>query len=274
MTDAHPRPVRVVTYNTAVGNPRIKTRQRDFLELPFYQDVIQGRPDAPLFAGQEIGPEQAQALKEAARNGKFEVIHKQRPGQGNVVLVPKRFEVLERQARYFLRSQLAGAVRSLWRWLRRQGRPNWRQLAELRIWIRVRVRDRESGRVFSFFNTHLSGDPVLRLEQAKELFGRVRDDQRDGPVIVAGDLNTRTAETAIPGPEAFDSQVRALFDGLEDMGLSATERRKSNIDYVLASGFSAIASKVYTGDSLSLPGLPNAESISDHYAEEDVLRFA
>lgn len=34
--------LRVITFNTAVGNPRIKTAQRAFLELPFYRDVIEG----------------------------------------------------------------------------------------------------------------------------------------------------------------------------------------------------------------------------------------
>jgi hypothetical protein len=48
---------------------------------------------------------------------------------------------------------------------------------------------------------------------------------------------------------------------------------KSNIDWVLARGFSPVSSKWYTDDSIALPGSPDALHVSDHYAEEDVLRF-
>ena len=97
MSDGTPPPIRVITYNTASGNPRFAGNQRAFVDLPFYQDIVRGRPDAPLLAGQEIGPEQAEALEEAARGASFIMVHAKRPGQGNLVLVPARFEVLERR---------------------------------------------------------------------------------------------------------------------------------------------------------------------------------
>jgi hypothetical protein len=70
-----------------------------------------------------------------------------------------------------------------------------------------------------------------------------------------------------------DLEVAALLTGLRDMGTSVPPRRK-NIDYVLADGFEPVASRIWTGDSLQLPGSPNAETVSDHYAEDDVLRYA
>jgi hypothetical protein len=107
VTDEQLVPIRVITFNTAVGNPRIKTDQRDFLELPFYREIIEGCPGAAILAAQEVGPEQAKALKRAAGGGHLRVIHIQRPGQGNALLVPARFEVLSHRSRYFVWSQLA-----------------------------------------------------------------------------------------------------------------------------------------------------------------------
>jgi hypothetical protein len=48
---------------------------------------------------------------------------------------------------------------------------------------------------------------------------------------------------------------------------------RENIDYVLTAGFEPVSSRLWTGDSLALPGSPNAETVSDHYAEDDVVRY-
>lgn len=269
-----PEHVRVITFNTAVGNPAIKTPQRAFLELPFYREVIEGRPEAPILALQEVGPEQARALKDASANGRFGLLHIQRPGQGNALLIPERFQVLRRRSRYLLAGQLRGVVAALWRAARGRGRPDHRQLGELRMFNEARVRDTRSERVFTIFNTHLSADAGLRVAQAKEFFGRAHAARRHGPVIVAGDLNTRAAEHPDLRQGRADAQVRALFGPLQDMGAAVADLRRPKIDYVLADGFIPVSSRLYTGDSLQLPGLPTAEVISDHYAEEDVLRFA
>lgn len=270
-----PDPIRVITFNTAVGNPRIKTDQRAFLELPFYQEVIHGKPEAAILAAQEVGPTQAQALKEAAKGGCFKLVHIQRPGQGNALLIPARFAVLSQRSRYVVRGQLAAIVGALWRWLRRHERPNHRQLAELRMWSEVRLRDERSSRVFSVFNTHLSADPDLCVEQAKDVFKRVHAARRQGAVILAGDLNTRAVDAPGAPPRPADAAVRDLFDGLSDMGASARDPGgRPTIDYILADGFSLVSARLYTGDSLELPGLPRADLISDHYAKEASLRFA
>jgi len=267
-------PIRVITFNTAVGNPRIKTDQRAFLELPFYQEIIHGKPGAAILAAQEVGPEQAKALEDAAKDGRFRLVHLQRPGQGNAMLIPARFAVLSQRSRYVVRGQLVAIVRALWRWLRRQGRPNYRQLAELRMWSEASVRDERSSRAFSVFNTHLSADPDLCVEQAKDVFKRVHAARRRGPVILAGDLNTRAVDTPGAPKRPADAAVRGLFDGLSDMGASAHDPGgRPTIDYILAGGFSPVSARLYTGDSLELPGLPRAEEISDHYAKEASLRF-
>jgi len=163
---------RAITFNTAVGNPKIKTDQRAFLELPFYREIIDGADGAPILALQEVGPEQAKALAQAAAGGAFSLIHIARPGQGNALLVPARFTVLRRRTRYYAASQLrafAGALRSA---IARRKPLNHRQYLELRMWIEARVRDEQSGRELTVFNTHLSGEGPLRVAQAKALFRR------------------------------------------------------------------------------------------------------
>jgi len=273
MTDEQAPPIRVITFNTAVGNPKIKTDQRDFLELPFYREIIEGRPEAAILAAQEVGPEQARALKHAAHGGHFRVIHIHRPGQGNSLLIPARFEVLSHRSRYYVWSQLIGIAGAVWRAARKRERFNSRQYLELRMWSEARVRDRRGQRVFTVFNTHLSGDPRLRLAQMKALIRRVHGAGRHGPVILAADLNTRPTDSKDPEQSRGDAAVRALFPPLEDMAPGARDPRRGAIDWVLATGFSSVSARQYTDDSIQLPGLPSADVISDHYATEAVLGF-
>jgi endonuclease/exonuclease/phosphatase family metal-dependent hydrolase len=266
---APPGAIRVITFNTAVGNPRIETDQRAFLDLPFYREVIEGRPDGPILALQEVGSAQAKALRQAARSGRFRLIHIARPGQGNALLVPARFEVLSRRSHFFLGSQGAALARAIWRAVRARERLNHRQLLELRMWSRVWLRDSVTETRFSVFNTHLSGDRQLRLAQARSLMRRVHRASRHGPVILAGDLNTHPEDA---DQAAADASVRALFPPLEDMAPSAADPRRPAIDWVLAAGFTPVSARQYTDGSLQLPGLATAEVISDHYAKEAVLR--
>jgi len=271
-TQHAPEHLRVITFNTALGNPQIKTPQRAFLDLPFYRDVIEGRSEAPILALQEVGPHQARALKGAAASGRFRVVHIQRPGQGNALLLPERYEVLSGRSRYLVAGQLSGIGAALLRTARGRGRPDHRQLAELRMVNEARLRDDRCDRVFTVLNTHLSANPQLRVAQARELFGRAHAARRHGPVIVAGDLNARAVGHPALRQARADAEVRALFGPLEDMG-AKLDHRRPKIDYVLAEGFAPVSSRLYTGDALQLPGLPTAEVISDHYAQENVLRF-
>lgn len=259
--------VRVITFNTAAGNPRIRTAQRDFLALPFYREVLDGDPGAAILALQEVGPGQAKALRDAAAAGRFELLHIQRPGQGNALLVPERYAVLSRRSRYFAGSQLRALGAALVRRVAKHERLAIRQYLELRMWSCARIADRASGLELTVFNTHLSGEGPLRLAQARSLLRRVHRARASGPVILAGDLNVR----ATGGPAA-DGAVRALFAPLRDMAPAAVDARRPAIDWILAAGFEPAGARLYTGDALSLPGSPTAELVSDHYAKEALLR--
>lgn len=267
--------LRVITFNTAIGNPTIKTDQREFLALPFYREIIEGKTGAAILALQEVGPAQARALDEAAARAgaRFTLVRIQRPGQGNALLIPDRFTVRSRRSRYFVLSQLRALAGASWRALRRRTPLNYRQYLELRMWSMARLADGANGRELTVFNTHLSGEAPLRLAQARSLLKRVHRARRRGDVILAGDLNVR-ATSAKPASEAAiaNAAVRDLFAPLENMAAGAVDRRRPAIDWILAAGFEPVSARLYTDDALSLPSSPTAELISDHYAKEAVLR--
>jgi endonuclease/exonuclease/phosphatase family metal-dependent hydrolase len=256
-----------VTFNAAAGNPRITTRQRDFVALPFYREALEGAPGAPLLALQEVGPEQARALRREAARSTSCVLQLRRPGLGIALVVPERYEVLSQRRRYYLSGQLVGAGTGLRAWGRTRVTPDWRQFLELRMWIGTRLRDRASHRELTMITTHLSAQPALKLAQARAIGARAREGVRSGPVILAGDLNARAASTR-------DAGVWSALAPLRDMGAGAPATGRPDIDFVLAAGFAPVSSRRWTGDSLALPGSPNAETVSDHYAEDDVLRYA
>ena len=81
--------------------------------------------------------------------------------------------------------------------------------------------------------------------------------------MLAGDLNVPTRN-----PRGLDVEIAATLAQLEDVGSG-----EPRIDYVLADGFTRVSARRWTGDSLSLPGSPNAETVSDHYAEDALLCF-
>lgn len=259
--------VRVITYNTAGGNRRFRALQAGLVTLPFYAEALSGTPDAPLLALQEVGEQQARAVRRAAQSGRARVLYVRRPGLGNALVIPDRFEVLSHHRRFYVGSQLRGLARGLWRWHRERQRQNWRQYAELRMSIEALLRDRRSGRRFTIINTHLSIEPGLRDAQAESLLRRARAAARRGPVIVAADLNVRVS--AHDSPEAPFAQLLREFPDMGAPGSVAPD-----LDFVLAAGFLGGRSRTWSGESLFLPGRPNAESVSDHLAEDHVLRFS
>src|SRR5262245_25796414 len=186
--------IRVITFNTAVGNPNVKTLQHDFLNVSIYREIIDGDPRAAILAAQEVGPQQADALKRVAAAGTFRVAHIKRPGQGNALLVPARYHVMRQRSRYFIGSQLRALVPAVAGAVTGRRAFNYRQFFELRMWTEARLRDGASGRELTVFNTHLSGEGDLRVAQARSLLRRVRRASARGPVILAGDLNTRAAD--------------------------------------------------------------------------------
>src|SRR5918994_202687 len=123
--------IRVVTFNTAAGNPRIKTPQASFLELPFYREALEGAPGAPVLALQEVGPAQAAALRKATTSAR--ILQLRRPGLGNALVIPARYEVVEARRGYFVLSQLRGLADGLRWWRSERYKPNWRQFGELRM---------------------------------------------------------------------------------------------------------------------------------------------
>jgi endonuclease/exonuclease/phosphatase family metal-dependent hydrolase len=254
--------IRVVTFNTAAGNPRITTPQASFLELPFYREALEGVPGAPVLALQEVGDAQAKALRAARTTAR--IIQMRRPGLGNALVVPARFEVLASRRGYYLLSHLRGVVDALRWWRGQSHKPNWRQFGELRIWLEARLRDRESRRTFTVLTTHLSVEPGLKRRQARAIVERALAARRHGPVVLAGDLNVPAS-----GASGRDVEIAATLARLRDMGSGG----RPDIDYVLADGFKPVSSRRWTGDSLALPGSPNAETVSDHYAKDALLCF-
>jgi hypothetical protein len=93
-----PLPVEIITFNTGSGNPKIKTPQEEFVDLPFYQKAIKGEPDAPIIGLQEAGPAQVKALYEETKNTgnvSYEYIRSNFSKGGNLLIIPKRFDVLK-----------------------------------------------------------------------------------------------------------------------------------------------------------------------------------
>ena len=168
---------------------------------------------------------------------------------------------------YYALSHLRGVVDGLRWWRTEAHKPNWRQFGELRMWLEARLRERESRRTFTVLNTHLSVEPSLKRRQARAIVERTLAARRHGPVVLAGDLNVPAS-----GAKGRDVEIAATLARLTDMGSPAANGRP-NIDYVLADGFTPLSSRRWTGDSLSLPGSPNAETVSDHYAEDALLCF-
>ena len=231
--------VRVVTYNTAAGNPRVRTPQRAFLELPFYAEALEGAPGAAILALQEVGTEQSRALRG------HRVLQARRPGMGNALVIPARYEVLAHRRGWYPLAQLRGSLAAL-----RRRHADWRQLGELRTWIEARLRDGETGRTFTVLTTHLSVEPALKVTQGRAIAARAR--AVSGPVILAGDLNVPARE-----PRGLDREVAGALGGLRDMASTA------GIDRILAAGFDSVSSRTW-----------HEIGLSDHAPVEATMRLA
>jgi len=239
--------VRVVTFNAAAGNPRITTPQEAFLDLPFYREAFAGGPRAPLLALQEVGLGQARALRRVA--GTAVVLQRRRPGLGNALVVPDRYEVLARRSGYYVLPQLRGIGNAL-----RSGGRNWRQYGELRMWVQARLRDREAGRELTLLTTHVSADGSLKVPQIDAIVGRAK--AAGPPVILAGDFNVPAGRE-----RGRDVPAARLLAQLPDMAATS-----GSIDYVLAGGFEPVSSRIWTELVES--------AVSDHPARDATLRYS
>jgi endonuclease/exonuclease/phosphatase family metal-dependent hydrolase len=241
--------VRVITFNTAAGNPRITIPQEEFLRLPFYREALDGTGDAPILALQEVGDAQARALRRAAAESTATVLQRRRPGLGNALVIPDRYEVLGHGSGYYVLPQLRGIDHGL-----RTGRRNWRQYGELRMWVEAHLRDRAADRELTIVTTHISADGSLKVPQLEAVMRRAQG--AGPPVILAGDFNVPAGRER--GRDVLAAQVIAR---LRDMGPA-----EGTIDYVLADGFEPVSSRLWA-DIVDT-------KVSDHAPEDDLLRYA
>jgi endonuclease/exonuclease/phosphatase family metal-dependent hydrolase len=263
-----PIPFEVITYNTAAGNSKIKAPQAKFINLPFYQKVIRGESDAPIVALQEAGIDQIKMLaRQAGEDGNFSIvsIKSHYSNGGNLLLIPKRFEVVEAENSPFtIETQVKGAFDSL----KDEKKTNMSQLFP-RAWSKVKLKDRlANDKILTVINTHLSYDQSMQQHQADELFAGVKEAEKDGPVIVMGDLN---ANANLSNSKGKNLMQNIKESGYVDMGPRKGPKGKANIDSVLTKGFRPVKEN-YLLD-ISLPGYPIPENISDHYAEADWVQM-
>jgi endonuclease/exonuclease/phosphatase family metal-dependent hydrolase len=251
---------RAVTFNVAGGNPACTATPADILATPLIADVIHGDPDAPVVALQEVSPRLRHSLlalrgwRDTQRGRPyFEQLHVRRPGQGNALLIPQRFDVLGRLTGYLWRP-MGRVVGEL---ARDRDRANWRQALEVRMWISVVLRDTATGRGLNVFTTHLSGDARVRLRQATDLFAMVHE--AGSPTLLLADLNLRPTSKR---PE--DDTIRSvLFPPLVDLAWNAVSVERPPVDWILGTGLVAVSARLH-GDV----------RVSDHFPKEAVLDYA
>jgi endonuclease/exonuclease/phosphatase family metal-dependent hydrolase len=143
----------------------------------------------------------------------------------------------------------------------------------------VTVRDQKTGERITLFNTHVSSHG----RQTEPQVAQVLEIAKHAPtekVLLMGDMNTATADTDRKhDPRWARTRARMQEAGFQDMGPQGANgislrSHGINIDYVLAKGFHSQGGHMWKGDDIGLgTDLPNAESISDHYAEEDTLDY-
>src|SRR5207344_2959083 len=96
-----------------------------------------------------------------------------------------------------------------------------------------RLRDTESGTVFTVLGTHLaSALPLVRLEQARELVKRACEAKEHGPVVDADEQPEGLSKQV-------DAEIRKLFAdaGFIDKSLPNPVEGRPTIDFVYTWGF-------------------------------------
>jgi endonuclease/exonuclease/phosphatase family metal-dependent hydrolase len=281
--------VHVVTFNVAGGASGFKLEDK-LIDAPVFQQLINGDPNAPIVACQETTPALAKKLIALSKSGNFQVIY---PGeawmpkgvptstlmQGNMLLVPKRYEVEKTEAHTFS-GRAHKFLSALDGFLFHHEKPNDLLLAlQNRGYVTAALRDTTTGKRFNVVATHVAYDDGIRRDEAPQLVEAIRKAQASGPTVVMGDFNTPTLE-AKPnqGAGAVDFWNKLAPLHLTDMGPTGKDRGSfwkngQDIDSVLATGFTSVAHEMLSGDKMTLPGRPDAKQVSDHYAESDWLRF-
>jgi endonuclease/exonuclease/phosphatase family metal-dependent hydrolase len=244
-------PVRFVTFNAAGGNSAITATPADILAVPFMQDLIQGAATAPIVGLQEVTPELRRALlalRPATGRPLFEQLHVSRPGQGNALLIPGRFEVMQHNRGY-----LMGAMRRvLMDKALRRATVDMRQALEVRMWLTAEVRDTITGRWLSVWCTHLSGCAPVRLQQAMDVLERTHATASPVTVLLA-DLNIRRHSRHDSDTAIIDTLAPPLRDIAPVLG---------SIDWILGTGVTTLLARSLTD-----------VKVSDHYPLEAIVDF-
>jgi endonuclease/exonuclease/phosphatase family metal-dependent hydrolase len=284
-------PFKVITYNTG-SDDSMKAPQGDFVKLPPFQDVINGKADAPIISCQEAGPELAKKLVALAKQtGNFDVVwtgDARLPNavldmspiaSQNLVLVPKRFQVEASQ-----NTTYGGRLGQLWRsftgWLSHKEPANDMLLAiQRRTFQTLRLKDSANGKEFSLINTHIAYDDRVRRSEEPQFVDAIEKAEKKGPVIVTGDFNTNSRDTNYrndPNVEHFWQELDpAKLTDLGPAGKAGASLWESgrDIDHVLGHGVTSLSSRMLTGSEMSFPGRPDPKDLSDHYAEEDLVQL-
>lgn len=284
-----PDAVDVVTFNVAGGASGFELEDQ-LTAAPVFQKVINGDPDAPIIACQETTPALAKKLIEESKNGNFKVIY---PGeawvpkwvptsvlmQGNMLLVPKRYQVEKSEAHTF-KGRAEKFLGALDGFLFHHESANDMLLAlQNRGYISAELKDTETGKRFDVVATHVAYKDDIRRDETPQLVDAIQKDEAQAPTIVMGDFNLQRLE-ADPHPSQGVVDFWKAFDplDLEDMGPTGKDRGSfwkngKDIDMVLAKGFESVSHHMMTGSEMTVPGYPDAKKVSDHYAEADSLKL-
>ena len=284
---APPSPMRVATYNIRQsGCDRDTPNAWDARKADLVALVRKIAPD--VFGCQEVLPDQAEYLRETLTEFDFAGEHRNKDrvsGEASPVLYRKdRFEALDGGT--FWLSETPDVPGSM----------SW-DAAYLRICTWVRLRDRRTGGVFCFANTHTDNKGELaRKEGLLLVLRRMRELNPPGtPVILVGDFNCReneepvaavaeqmenalyASETPPAGPwrttngwhwnEEERSAEEAL--SLDSETRNAKIRHTGRIDYIFVSRGTRVESIETVGDPR--PGMQTYPS--DHFPVVSVLEL-
>jgi endonuclease/exonuclease/phosphatase family metal-dependent hydrolase len=273
--------IQVMTFNTA-GDGARHTPEALIPQSAAFQKVVTGAPDAAIVACQETTKPLSKKLRELSRNGHFQVVY---PGkawlpswllsspfvQGNMVLVPKRYKIEGVQ-----NVSYAGRAGTFWTALTgvvRHHRPLNDLLVSLqrRGYESIRLKDSVTGKSFTVVATHIAGDDAIRRKEEPQLLAAIKRAESQGPVVVMGDFNTASLDTANP----MDKNVNDFWHALEPANLTAIGPKgragatagTQDIDHILVNGFTERSSDVLSGNKMTIPGRPDADQVSDHFAK-------
>lgn len=278
-----PDAIRVMTFNTAGDGCRHTPENEIPLSQPF-QKVVKGAPDAPIIACQETTSALAKSVQALAKNGNFQVVwpggHTWLPswlastlGQGNLVLVPKRYKVLSVQAHTY--SGRLGLFWNAFKGVLFHHKPLNDLLLALqkRGYESIALQDKQTGKKFTMIATHVAFDDKVRRMEEPQLISAIKAAEAKGPVTVMGDFNTASEATNFSkNPNVTHFWQQMATTGVEDVGAKDnTDEAGHEIDHVLQKGFHVAGDEVLDGNKLTIPGRKDASQVSDHYAHEVTL---